>query len=76
MLTREERAILEAVDQGRAVRANEHGPALTRTEFGAACGMALRDMPLTRALRRSEGGPALILTDAGRAALSRATGQE
>lgn len=68
MLTEAE--ILRAVEQGRAVRETEHGPALSREEFAAACGMAMRKVPLTRAIPRAQGGPRIELTDAGRAALA------
>jgi hypothetical protein len=63
--------ILQAISDGRAVRANEHGPALSRVDFGAAAGMALRDNPLTKAIRRNgQESPRLELTEAGRAALA------
>lgn len=76
MLTPDEAAILRAVAEGRAVWANEHGPALSRRDFSIACGMAMRNPPLTRAIRRSEGGPRLELTDAGRAALQNCAPEE
>lgn len=64
------RSILTAVSEGRAVHANESGPALSREEFGMACSMALGEDPLTRAIRRDgTGPPRLELTDTGRRVL-------
>jgi hypothetical protein len=69
-LTAAQRSILRGVAEGRAVRGNERGPALTREQFGAAVGMAVRGARLVRIVPRAGGGPDLTLTDAGRAALA------
>lgn len=70
-LTAAQRSILRGVAEGRAVRGNERGPALTREQFGTAVGMAVRGAPLVRIVPRTEGGPNLALTDAGRTALAK-----
>lgn len=72
-LTNEQRAILKAVEDGRAIRANEHGPAITREQFGWAAAQMVKKPPLVRFVKDGtwpNERKRMELTEIGHAALA------